>query len=209
MASGTHPVALSDPKRCCSAAEFVASLCPPPPPPSCILPVGDIVPRNNRERIFVICVLVVGAAVYATVFANVTSLIGKLDAAGAKKNQSLTAINEFFSVRGMLVSFWDPWAFQICFPSLPKPYVLRPSRPTSHSTHPHHHYPHPHPPNLHDAPQMHELPDGLRRRTIRYFDAQWTLQSGVDIDSMFNELPEFLKAEIRTLLNSELVRLGS
>ena len=47
-----------------------------------------------------ICVLVVGAAVYATVFANVTSLIGKLDAAGARKNSSLTAINEFFQVSG-------------------------------------------------------------------------------------------------------------
>jgi hypothetical protein len=76
-------------------------------PPSHFIPLtltpdlfpGDIVPRNGRERVFVICVLVVGAAVYATVFANVTSLIGKLDAAGAKKNQSLTAINEFFSVR--------------------------------------------------------------------------------------------------------------
>jgi hypothetical protein len=73
--------------------------------PALLCAAGDIVPRNERERVFVICILVVGAAVYATVFANVTSLIGKLDAAGARKNSSLTAINEFFQVRnGVVVS---------------------------------------------------------------------------------------------------------
>ncbi len=75
-----------------SCLGLISPACPP-------VAAGDIVPKNERERAFVVCVLVVGAAVYATVFANVTSLIGKLDAAGARKNSSLTAINEFFQAR--------------------------------------------------------------------------------------------------------------
>lgn len=63
------------------------------------LTAGDITPLNDRERKFVLVVLVFGAAVYATVFANVTSLIGKLDAAGSRHNEKLSAINEFFLVR--------------------------------------------------------------------------------------------------------------
>jgi hypothetical protein len=52
---------------------------------------------------------------------------------------------------------------------------------------------------------MHELPEPLRRRTLRYFEAQWNLENGVDVRTVFNELPEFLKADIKLQMHADMV----
>ena len=55
--------------------------------------------------------------------------------------------------------------------------------------------------------QMHELPEALRRKTLRYFEAQWNLENGVDVSTVFNELPEFLKADIKLEMHQKMVQL--
>lgn len=120
---------------------------------------GDIVPRNDDEVIFTVFLLVVGAVVYATVFANVTSLIADLDVSGARYKEKIRAVHEFFS--------------------------------------------------------LHDLPDSLKDRTVRYLDAKWGIDKGLDIDTVLEELPEYLRGDIKLathgtgVRNLELFQTGS
>lgn len=64
---------------------------------------GDIHPVNDTERMYGIFMFVVGAVVYASIFANVTSLLGKFDEAKNKFTDSVSSVGEFFRVRAALV----------------------------------------------------------------------------------------------------------
>ncbi len=59
---------------------------------------GDIHPENDAERMYGIFMFVVGAVVYASIFANVTSLLGKFDEAKNRFTDTVSSVAEFFRV---------------------------------------------------------------------------------------------------------------
>ena len=90
---------------------------------------GDISPENHTERSYTVGVMLLASVLYATVFANITSLIGepqclrpaallltscalmcadlviaagKFDASGQRYKEKIFAITEFFKVGELL-----------------------------------------------------------------------------------------------------------
>jgi hypothetical protein len=152
---------------------------------------------NESERIFTSFVLVLGAAIYAAVFATVTTLIGKLDQSGARYQSRLTTINEFFKVRHHRLAVGvvsnDPSAVErhaLYRMSAARHWRCLVRHPCCACCR---------------VRQMHELPDKLKQRTVRYLDAQWRLESGIDFQQVFMELPEFLKADIKLKIHGSEV----
>ncbi len=68
---------------------------------------GDISPTNITEMTYGVLMFVVGAVVYASIFANVTSLMGKFDEAKNRYTDSISSIAEFFRVRRSLFALLD------------------------------------------------------------------------------------------------------
>lgn len=103
---------------------------------------GDITPENDNERIFATFMFVVGAVIYASIFANVTSLISKFDEAATRYKDKVLAISEFFALH-------------------------------SH------------------------MPEKLLKRTLEYVDAQWNIEKGIDINDVLEELPDWVRSDIK------------
>lgn len=59
-------------------------------------------PINGGEQMFAIAIFVVGAVIYASIFANVTSLLGKFDEKDRRLKEHLTAVEEFFKVHNTI-----------------------------------------------------------------------------------------------------------
>ena len=72
---------------------------------------GDISPTNITEMTYGVLMFVVGAVVYASIFANVTSLMGKFDEAKNRYTDSISSIAEFFRVRRSLALLCHAYGF--------------------------------------------------------------------------------------------------
>eukprot|EP00002_Diphylleia_rotans_P034958 TRINITY_DN7574_c0_g1_i5.p1 TRINITY_DN7574_c0_g1~~TRINITY_DN7574_c0_g1_i5.p1 ORF type:complete len:1102 (+),score=233.45 TRINITY_DN7574_c0_g1_i5:120-3425(+) len=62
---------------------------------------GDICPVSRLEKIYTITVVFIGAAVYATIFGNMTNLIASLDVDGNRYREKVGMLNEYMRYRGL------------------------------------------------------------------------------------------------------------
>eukprot|EP00002_Diphylleia_rotans_P025766 TRINITY_DN5107_c0_g1_i6.p1 TRINITY_DN5107_c0_g1~~TRINITY_DN5107_c0_g1_i6.p1 ORF type:complete len:1069 (-),score=196.83 TRINITY_DN5107_c0_g1_i6:596-3802(-) len=68
---------------------------------------GDVVPYTRYEKIFSIMAVFFGAAVYASIFGNMTNLIASLDMDGLRYREKLSMLNEYMRYRGLPHSLKD------------------------------------------------------------------------------------------------------
>ena len=60
---------------------------------------GDITPKNNSERVYVVCLEFVAAIVFATTIASITAVVTTLDTNARNTREQLDAVNSFVTVR--------------------------------------------------------------------------------------------------------------
>jgi len=60
---------------------------------------GDIVPHNNTERIYIIMLEFIGAVIFATIIAAITSVVTSMDMNARKTAEQLDAVASFVAVR--------------------------------------------------------------------------------------------------------------
>ncbi|KPM09374.1 potassium voltage-gated channel protein eag-like protein, partial [Sarcoptes scabiei] len=59
---------------------------------------GNVAPETDNEKIFTICMMVIGALLYATIFGHVTTIIQQMTSATAKYHDMLNNVREFMKL---------------------------------------------------------------------------------------------------------------
>lgn len=62
---------------------------------------GDVLPVTTNQRIYVILVMMLGAAVYATVIGNIASILGNLDLVRAAQMKRMSQVDSFLRARNL------------------------------------------------------------------------------------------------------------
>ncbi|WP_429945172.1 cyclic nucleotide-binding domain-containing protein [Leptospira yasudae] len=62
---------------------------------------GDVLPVTTNQRIYVILVMMLGAAVYATVIGNIASILGNLDLVRAAQLKRMSQVDSFLRTRNL------------------------------------------------------------------------------------------------------------
>ncbi|CAG2164520.1 unnamed protein product [Oppiella nova] len=59
---------------------------------------GNVAPETDNEKVFTICMMVIGALLYATIFGHVTTIIQQMTSATAKYHDMLNNVREFMKL---------------------------------------------------------------------------------------------------------------
>ncbi|EMJ91917.1 transporter, cation channel family protein [Leptospira alstonii serovar Pingchang str. 80-412] len=62
---------------------------------------GDVLPVTTNQRIYVILVMMLGAAVYATVIGNIASILGNLDLVRAAQLKRMSQVDSYLKARNL------------------------------------------------------------------------------------------------------------
>ena len=59
---------------------------------------GNVAAETDNEKIFSICMMIVGALIYATIFGHVTTIIQQMTSATARYHDILNSVREFMKL---------------------------------------------------------------------------------------------------------------
>ncbi|GAB6032218.1 hypothetical protein CHUAL_010860 [Chamberlinius hualienensis] len=59
---------------------------------------GNVAPETDNEKIFTICMMIIGALLYATIFGHVTTIIQQMTSATARYHDMLNSVREFMKL---------------------------------------------------------------------------------------------------------------
>ncbi|RWS11125.1 potassium voltage-gated channel protein eag-like protein, partial [Dinothrombium tinctorium] len=59
---------------------------------------GNVAPETDNEKVFTICMMIIGALLYATIFGHVTTIIQQMTSATARYHDMLNNVREFMNI---------------------------------------------------------------------------------------------------------------